>query len=87
MFFCNLYTFYLQIYDLEKGVEDYKNRLKNAAEIRNRIEAAYTVFIDTKTSVQELCSEELRAEMDAEVESILERAVVSDQIDDTLRQG
>ena len=77
--------FSLQIYDLEKAIEDYKNRLKSAAEVRKNIEEAYKVFNATKTSVQELCSEEVKEVIDGEVNTILERAVVNDQIDDTLK--
>ena len=75
----------MQIYDLEKAIEDYKNRLKSAAEVRKNIEEAYKVFNATKTSVQELCSEEVKEVIDGEVNTILERAVVNDQIDDTLK--
>ena len=57
MFFNNSFS---QIYDLEKGIEDHKNRLKIAAEVRKNIEEAYKVFNATKTSVQELCSEEVK---------------------------
>ena len=74
-----------QIYDLEKGIEDHKNRLKSAAEVRKNIEEAYKVFNATKTSVQELCSEEVKQVIDGEVNNILERAVINDQIDDTLK--
>lgn len=74
-----------RIYDVEKAIEDYKNRLKSAADVRKNIEEAYKVFNATKTSVQELCSEEVKEVIDGEVNTILEQAVVNDQIDDTLK--
>ena len=82
--FCSIYM--LQIYNLQRGKEDFKNRLKSAAEIRKSIDDAYKVFLDTKKSVQEMCSEEVKESIDKDVNSILERTVVNNHIDDILKE-
>ena len=82
--FCSIYIF--QIYNLQRGKEDLKNRLKSAAEIRKSIDEAYNVFHTTKKSVQEMCSEEVKESIDNDVNSIIERTVVNDHIDDILKE-
>jgi len=73
-----------RIYDLERAKEDYKIRLKTAEETRKRIDEAFKAFNATKSSVQELCSDEVKQTIENEVNSILERAVVNDEIDRVL---
>ena len=58
--------------------------MKTAEETRKRIDEAYTVFNATKTSVQELCSEEVKTSIDDNVNVILERTIVNDQTDKVL---
>ena len=71
-----------QIYNLQRGKEDLKNRLKSAAEIRKSIDDAFNVFLATKKSVQEMCSEEVKESIDNDLNAILQRIVVNDHIDD-----
>ena len=59
--------FNIKIYDLERAKEDYKIRLKTAEETRKKIDEAFKVFIATKSSVQELCSDEVKQSIDDEV--------------------
>ena len=75
-----------QIYNLQRGKEDLKNRLKSAAEIRKSIDDAFNVFLATKKSVQEMCSEEVKESIDNDVNAILQRIVVNDHIDDILKE-
>ena len=75
-----------QIYNLQRGKEDLKNRLKSAAEIRKSIDDAFNMFLATKKSVQEMCSEEVKESIDNDVNAILQRIVVNDHIDDILKE-
>ena len=57
-----------------------------AKEIRKAIEQAFTKFHGTKASVQELATDDVKCEIDMEVNELRARTEVNDQIDAMLIQ-
>merc|ERR1719264_1951142 len=74
-----------QLYNLEAGIEDHKNRVKNAANIRKDIDAVFKTVSDANQIVQVLLTDDMKAELNQQVEELKERAAVSDKIDDRLK--
>ena len=74
-----------QLYNLEAGIEDHKNRVKNAANMRKDIDAVFKTVSDANQIVQVLLTDDMKAELNQQVEELKERAAVSDKIDDRLK--
>merc|ERR1712032_1265613 len=74
-----------QLYNLEAGIEDHKNRVKNAANTRKDIEAVFKTVSDANKIVQVLLTDDMKAELNQQVEELKERGSVNDKIEDRLK--
>ena len=94
-----------QLYNLEAGVEDHKNRLKTAANIRKEIEATFknvkdaneivqVLLINTMvriittlvtTILQVLLTDDMKSQLNGQVEELLGRSKTNDDIDERLK--
>lgn len=74
-----------KLYDLAAGVEDHKNRLKTAANIRKEIEATFKNVKDANEIVQVLLTEDMKSELNNQVEELLGRSKANDDIDERLK--
>jgi len=74
-----------QLYNLEAGIEDHKNRVKNAANTRKDIEAVFKTVSDANKIVQVLLTEDMKAELNQQVDELKERGSVNDKIEDRLK--
>jgi len=74
-----------KVYDLAAGDVDHKNRLKTAATIRKDIEGTFKTVDDANNIVQVLLTEDMKAELNEQVNDLKARASVNDQIDEKLK--
>jgi len=74
-----------KVYDLAAGDVDHKNRLKTAATIRKDIEGVFKTVDDANNIVQVLLTEDMKAELNEQVDDLKARAAVNDQIDEKLK--
>jgi len=74
-----------KIYDLAAGPEDHKNRVKNAASIRKDIEEVFKTVTGANEIVQTLLTEDMKAELNEQVEGLKNRMDVNNQIDEKLK--
>merc|ERR1711936_707283 len=74
-----------QLYNLDAGIEDHKNRVKNAANIRKDIESVFKTVSDANLIVQVLLTEDMKAELNQQVDELKERGSVNDKIEDRLK--
>jgi len=75
-----------QLYNLDAGIEDHKNRVKNAANIRKDIESVFKTVSDANQIVQVLLTEDMKAELNEQVNELKDRTSVNDKIDDRLKE-
>merc|ERR1719260_493757 len=61
-----------QLYNLDAGIEDHKNRVKNAANIRKDIESVFKTVSDANQIVQVLLTEDMKAELNEQVNGLKE---------------
>jgi len=73
-----------KIYDLAAGVEDHKNRLKSSASIRKDIENVLNTVKEANEIVQVLLTEDMKAELNEQVEELRARSDVNKLIDEKL---
>lgn len=73
-----------KIYDLTVGTDDLKNRLKTAVSIRKDIEDVFKTVKEANDIVQVLLTDEMKAELNEQVEELRQRSDVNKQIDDKL---
>ena len=59
--------------------------MKNAANMRKDIDAVFKTVSDANQIVQVLLTDDMKAELNQQVEELKERAAVSDKIDDRLK--
>jgi len=74
-----------QLYNLDAGIEDHKNRVKNAANTRKDIEAVFKTVSDANTIVQILLTDDMKAELNEQVNELKERGSTNDKIEDRLK--
>jgi len=74
-----------KLYDLAAGVEDHKNRLKTAANIRKEIEATFKNVKDANEIVQVLLTDDMKSQLNGQVEELLGRSKTNDDIDERLK--
>lgn len=74
-----------KLYDLTAGVEDHKNRLKTAENIRKDIEATFKTVDDANNIVQTLLTEDMQAELNDQVADLKSQGSVNEQIDEKLK--
>lgn len=74
-----------KLYNLAAGVEDHKNRLKTAANIRKEIEATFKNVKDANEIVQVLLTDDMKSELNSQVEELLSRSKANDDIDERLK--
>jgi len=74
-----------KVYDPAGGEVDHKNRLKTAATIRKDIEGTFKTVDDANNIVQVLLTEDMKAELNEQVNDLKARAAVNDQIDEKLK--
>merc|ERR1719445_3029162 len=74
-----------KVYDPAGGEGDHKNRLKTAATIRKDIEGTFKTVDDANNIVQVLLTEDMKAELNEQVNDLKARAAVNDQIDEKLK--
>lgn len=74
-----------KLYDLTAGVEDLEKRLKVAQNIRKDIENTFKTVDDANTIVQNLLTDEMKAELNDQVSDLKSQASVNEQIDDKLK--
>jgi len=74
-----------KVYDLAAGPEDHKNRVQNAAGIRKGIEELFKTVSGANDIVQTLLTEEMKAELNEQVEGLKSRMEVNNQIDEKLK--
>merc|ERR1712013_272858 len=74
-----------KVYDPAGGEGDHKNRLKTAATIRKDIEGTFKTVDDANNIVQVLLTEDMKAELNEQVDDLKARAAVNDQIDEKLK--
>jgi len=74
-----------KVYDMAAGEEDYKNRLKTAANIRKDIEGTFKTVDDANNIVQVLLTDDMKAELNEQVGDLKSRASVNDRIDEKLK--
>jgi len=73
-----------KIYDLTVGIDDLKNRLKTAISIRKDIEEVFKTVKEANDIVQVLLTDEMKTELNEQVEELRQRSEVNKQIDDKL---
>jgi len=74
-----------KLYELAAGVEDHKNRVKGAVGIRKEIGTLLKVVQDANNIVQVLLTDDMKAELDGQVEELKSRGDVNDKIDERLK--
>jgi len=74
-----------KLYDLTAGVEDHKNRVKNAVKIRKDIDNLFKVVKDANTIVQVLLTDDMKVELGDQVEELKTRGEVNNKIDERLK--
>jgi hypothetical protein len=75
-----------QLYNLDAGIEDHKNRVKNAANTRKDIDAVFKTVSDANNIVQVLLTDDMKAELNQQVDELKERGSVNDKIEDRLKE-
>jgi len=73
-----------KVYNPAAGVEDHKNRVKNAATIRKEIESVLKTVQEANGVVQVLLTEEMKAELNDQVAELEMKADVNKAIDEKL---
>jgi len=74
-----------KIYDLTCGPEDHKNRLKTAASIRKDIEEVFATVTGANEIVQTLLTDDMKAELNEQVDGLKTRMETNNQIDEKLK--
>jgi len=74
-----------KIYDLTSGPEDHKNRLKTAASIRKDIEEVFATVTGANEIVQTLLTDDMKAELNEQVEGLKTRMETNNRIDEKLK--
>lgn len=74
-----------KLYNLDAGVEDHKNRLKTAANIRKAIEETFKMVKDANEIVQVLLTDDMKSQLNSQVEELLGRSKANDDIDERLK--
>jgi len=74
-----------KIYDLAAGPEDVKNRTKTAATIRKDIESVYKTVFDANEIVQTLLTDDMKMELNEQVEGLKARMETNGQIDEKIK--
>jgi len=74
-----------KIYDLTAGPEDHKNRLKTAASIRKEIEDVFATVTAANEIVQTLLTEDMKVELNEQVDGLKSRMEANNQIDEKLK--
>merc|ERR1719336_3833408 len=74
-----------KLYDLTSGTEDHGKRLKTAANIRKDIENTFKLVDDANNIVQNLLTDEMKAELNDQVADLKSQSSVNEQIDDKLK--
>merc|ERR1719336_3012642 len=74
-----------KLYDLTSGTDDHGKRLKTAANIRKDIENTFKLVDDANNIVQNLLTDEMKAELNDQVADLKSQSSVNEQIDDKLK--
>jgi len=74
-----------KIYDSAAGPEDHKNRLKTAASIRKGIEEIFGAVKGANDIVSTLLTDDMKAELNEQVEGLMSRMECNNQIDEKLK--